>query len=103
MLDPETSELETLCETIPEWCDQILNDAEYLTGFPLAQEWQHANGPIPSGSRLVPVTPFVLGGEFACSNLIAMDALKAMEYRAELARKIENLPDGSKIVLKVDG
>ena len=73
--------------TLDEWAGAILDDYEVLKGYPLAHEWQVANGPIPPGSRLVPAIPFVLGGAFEIENLFLSDAAQGMRLRGELAQQ----------------
>jgi hypothetical protein len=99
-LEPETGELERISVDIPGWCAALLEDPEVLTGYPLAEEWQGRNGRLPIGKRLIPRTPFVLGGDFACDNLMLVDSAESLRWRAELAAQIRDVPDGGKIVLR---
>src|SRR3569832_157210 len=62
--DPETAETEFLAATIKEWAEKLLDEYNYLTGYSLAHDWQVKHGPLSSRTRLVPITPFVLGGVF---------------------------------------
>ncbi|MEU0410897.1 hypothetical protein ABZ307_24200 [Streptomyces griseorubiginosus] len=99
-LEPETGELERISVDIPGWCAAILEDPEVLTGYPLAEEWQGRYGRLPIGKRLIPRKPFVLGGDFACENLMLVDSAESLRWRAELAAQIRDVPDGGKIVLR---
>ncbi len=99
--DPETGEAEAFASTIDKWAARILEDYEYETGYALAKEWQEQYGPLPSGQRLLPKTPFVLGGEYKVKNLYAADALKGMEFRADMWRQIRDLPDGAEVRLRI--
>jgi len=99
--DPETGEIEDFTSTIDEWATRILEDYEYETGYPLAKEWQAKHGALPLGKRLLPKIPFVLGGEYKVENLYAADALKGMEFRADMWRQIRDLPDGSEIKIRI--
>jgi hypothetical protein len=99
--DPETGEIGLLANNMEQWAREILSDFEFLTGHGLAHEWQALHGPIPSGCRLVPKVPFVLGGEFCIENLSALDSVKGMLFRADIARQIRDLPDGAEVELKV--
>lgn len=76
--DPETAEREPFAPDIESWARAVLDKYEVLTGHALAHEWQMINGPIPSGWRLVPRQPFVLGGDFEVANLASMPASEAM-------------------------
>lgn len=99
--DPETGAFETIAKDMEAWAAQILSDASLWTGYGLAHEWQMRHGPLPPGERLVPKIPFVLGGEYDVANLHALDATKAMLFRASIAVQIRDLPDGAAIKLRV--
>lgn len=97
LFDPETGSMEHLCRTLEEWSSRLLQDFDYLTGYSVAHTWQQRHGTLGPGIRLVPKTPFVCGGTFSIDNLSAMDAVKGMRVRANLARQIRDLPDGAQI------
>ncbi|MEO8552821.1 MAG: SMI1/KNR4 family protein [Kofleriaceae bacterium] len=99
--DPETGGIETMAKNIVEWVSAVLAEWRAITGAPIAHDWQVGHGVLAVGRRLVPKTPFVLGGELAISNLVAMDDVKGMRFRATLAVQIRDLPDGTPITLKV--
>ncbi|MBL1108802.1 hypothetical protein JK361_30175 [Streptomyces sp. 5-8] len=101
-LDPETGEIEEISTDIEGWCAAILEEPEILTGYPLAEEWQELHGQLPAGKRLAPRKPFVLGGEFACDNLMLVNTVESLRWRAELAAKIRDVPDGGQIVLRYE-
>ncbi|HEV8583056.1 MAG TPA: SMI1/KNR4 family protein [Thermoanaerobaculia bacterium] len=97
--DPETGEAEALARDLAAWAQAILEDYNYLTGHELAHEWQRRHGPLKAGERLLPKIPFVMGGPFALDNLYALDAVKGMRFRGDMAKKIHDLPDGSQVKL----
>jgi hypothetical protein len=99
--DPETGDLKTIARSLAQWAELILDRYNVLTGFPLAHEWQQRNGSLAPNQRLVPKTPFVLGGQYAVDNLHAVDAVDGMRLRADIARQIRHLPDGAKVKLIV--
>ncbi|MDA0910639.1 MAG: SMI1/KNR4 family protein [Proteobacteria bacterium] len=99
--DVETAELELISSSLDEWAYKILNDRDYLTGFPLSNEWQLAHGEVSDDMRLIPKIPFFLGGEYKLSNLYLADRLKAIKYRAEIYQQTKSLPDGESVELKV--
>lgn len=99
--DPETGDVGYFAPSIEAWAQRILDEYEVVTAQPIAHEWQARNGPIPFRHRLIPITPFVLGGAFEPGNLVAMDALAAMRLRADLALQIKNLPDGTEVSYEV--
>jgi hypothetical protein len=99
--EPETGEAKLLASSIEDWADQLLADYEFLTGQPLAHEWQVRNGALSPGERLVPKVPFVLGGDYDAGNVYAVDAAVGMELRGELAMQLRDLPDGAKVTYRV--
>ncbi|MDB5335767.1 MAG: hypothetical protein JWN70_1386 [Planctomycetaceae bacterium] len=99
--DPEVGESAHIASSLDSWAEQLLMNFELLTGYPLAHAWQRAFFPLQLGSRLVPITPFVLGGEFAVDNLRVVTDVAGMRSRAALAVQIRDLPDGTPIQLDV--
>lgn len=99
--DPETGKAEALSPDLEGWAERILDDYEFLTGYPLLHEWQERNGPIPSDYRLAPRVPFVAGGDFSLENLYLANSVEIMRFRASLAQQIKDLPDGAQIRLKI--
>jgi hypothetical protein len=99
--DPETGNATEMAATLEEWAQAILDDYEVLTGYPLAHEWQVANGPIPPGSRLVPAISFILGGAFEIENLVLLDAAQGMRLRGEVAQQLHDVPDGAQVSFRI--
>jgi hypothetical protein len=101
IFEPETGALEQLASDLEGWAGAILSDYNYLTGYPLAHEWQLKNGALPVGKRLAPKIPFVGGGKFELSNIYLADPVELMRFRGMIAQKIKDLPDGAQIKFKV--
>ena len=101
VFDPETGGFEPMAADVEGWAQAILDDLALYTGFPIAHEWQLANGALLPGRRLIPKIPFVLGGAFDALNLYDVDAVQGMRYRAELAEQMQDLPDGATVRLRV--
>lgn len=99
--DPETGKREKMSPDLEGWADCILVDYNFLIGYPLAHEWQKMNGELRPENRLVPKTPFVCGGKYTLENLATVNAVDGMKWRADLARQIRDLPDGSQIQIKI--
>jgi hypothetical protein len=99
--DPETAEIELLAPSFEDWTGELLVNYEQLTGYTVANAWQQLNGSIPMGMRLLPKTPFILGGSYEVSNLYAIDSIKGMRYRGELWEQLRDLPDGTPVKLSV--
>jgi hypothetical protein len=98
--EAETAGRERLAESVADWVQVLLDDWRYLTGYPLAHEWQGANRSLRLGERLLPRTPFVIGGAYSVENLTAALDHEAMAYRGEIATQIAHLPEGTEIVLR---
>lgn len=99
--DPETGETEVLGTSLEEFAGALLEEFDVLTGQPLAHEWQEDNGALPTEKRLLPKIPFVIEGEYVLDNLIAIDSVKGMRFRASIALQIRDLPEGTEIELAV--
>lgn len=99
--DPETGEASRVAESLADWAAKIVEEFEFLTGYTVAHQWQETYGSLRPGQRLVPKRPFVLGGEYAVENLFSMEAVKSMQYRADLAVQIRDLPDGASITFTI--
>jgi hypothetical protein len=100
--DPETGEFTELARSLNEWVGWILSDYNTRTGLPLAQEWRKNYGVLQAAQRLIPIVPFVLGGEFSIGNLNKMLDSDGMNYRANIANQIYDCPDGTSVVIKTE-
>lgn len=96
---PETGQTLYLADSLEHWSDIILGKYRYETGWPLASEFQKKNGPLQPGRRLMPKTPFFLGGEYKIENLWSGDAIEGMRFKADIAMQIRNLPNGAQMGL----
>jgi hypothetical protein len=93
--EPETGEFSWLAASLEDWSALILEEYSVLTGYPLALDWQDQHGALPAGYRLVPITPFIVGGEFVPDNLHAVRSEDAMRIRALFAVQMRDRPDGT--------
>jgi len=94
-LDAETGQVTHLADRL------VIKEYEFHTGYLLAHGWQLANRPLNPGERLVPKTLFVTGGDFTIENLYAVDSVKGMRFRGDIAQQIKDLPDGSEVRFRV--
>jgi hypothetical protein len=99
--DPETGATEELADNIESWADVLLKDYEFLTGYPLAHDWQKVHGSLPLNKRLLPKIPFILGGKHSLDNLYLGDSIEGMRSRSDISRQIQVLPDGAQVRLKI--
>jgi hypothetical protein len=95
--DPETATSEPIALDVEGWAAAVLEDDRWLTGWPLLREWQQENGPIPPRKRLLPVIPFIAGGEYRLANLRAVDSVESMLFRCDFWRQTGHLPPGSRV------
>ncbi len=95
--DPETGEQEEHAADLNEWAYKILDDDQVEVGSLFANDWEYLQGPLDPEKRLIPRQLFVFGGDFDLENLVALDAVKGMQVRAEVAQQIRDLPDGSRV------
>ncbi len=101
--DPETAEHEPIAGDLDGWAAAMLDAHEELVGSAFAFEWQERHGPLEPGERLVPLLPFVLGGEYDDANLEPRGTLRALRERSALARVVAALPDGAEIEWPLPG
>lgn len=76
-------------------------DDDYCTGESLKIEWENSRTGIDPDHFLLPVVPFVLGGEFDVSNLMEMEISKAVAHYKNIRQQIRNFPDGAEVNLDV--
>ena len=100
--DPETARVEEVADDLEGWASRILEHSDYETGYPMACAWQEQNGPLLPGQRLLPKTLFILGGTYDLANLYALDAVKGMQFRADMWRQLRSVPPGTKVNLRIE-
>ncbi len=99
-IDPETAEIAQKFANKQTCANFIESNARVETGWPLWVEWTSLYSGIEWPMRLIPKTPFVLGGEFNVNNLIAVPFKEAFQYYNALSSSLHNLPEGRKVVFK---
>jgi hypothetical protein len=99
--NPETGQQEVFAMDLLNWAERILVSYEVELGYPVARDWQAANGPLPAKSRLLPKQFFMFGGPFTAANLYSLDAVQGMRLRADLYRQTRDLPDSARVRLRV--
>lgn len=97
----ETGRTEGVASSLERWADKLLSDFRTETAWVLAHEWQRQKGPLPLGKRLMPKTPFFLGGAYDIENLWAGNCLEGMRLKGDLARQTRDLPEGAKVRLRI--
>lgn len=97
----ETGERQIIGGNFNEWMREFENKLDYYTGEPLMKEWITEKGPVPPDARLVPVKPFVMGGEYETGNLHALPFPEYLLYYSDLAHQISGIPDGTPVKLTI--
>ena len=98
-LNPETGKLTSHSDDLKDWAHKLLSNYDYETGWAVAHKWQEQGGQLPVGSRLLPKTPFVLGGAFEADNCVAVPIPLAMEKLGDLYHQIRDVPDGQSVTV----
>lgn len=98
----ETSEFEIIARDFDHFIEELFSDLDYYTGRifikHLNQEERYS---LAYGKRLCPKYPFVLGGEYHMNNLVLKNSIENLSYCASIANQIKDLPEGSKIDIKL--
>lgn len=92
--DPECGDLTHYAESLHAWAERVLERFPEDTGWPLAHEWQLANGPLLPTQRLLPKQPFILGGDYVVDNMTPIDRTAAMDNWGRLFQALRRVPDG---------
>ncbi|MFF4788221.1 hypothetical protein ACFY2M_00225 [Streptomyces sp. NPDC001276] len=95
--NPETAAVTELGSSLSSWAERVLDDYAYLTGYPVAHEWQSRQGAILVRHRLIPRIPFVFGGTYSADNMILGESSVAMRYWGRSANSIVGVSDGSQL------
>jgi hypothetical protein len=97
----ETGEKERIAIDFATWVGVLDDQLEYLTGIKVLETWlSHDN--FEFGQRLCPKIPFIMGGEYKIDNLYAGIFPNYIKAYANIAKQVYNLPDGTRVNLKVD-
>ncbi len=95
------------CEVVAnnrEELDSLCKDQEFLEDWNmkvLVEQAVENLGPLCQGAKYCLVTPGVLGGDYAISNIKTAPLVELVRFSGDLAKKIKDLPDGAQIELKV--
>jgi len=100
LFDPETAQVEALGASLQDWASWLLEDPDVRGAAGFARAFQDAEGPLQPDQRLVPLQPFVGGGDYGFENLSVKDAAVAMRIRGPVAQQLRDLPVGSTIRLR---
>jgi hypothetical protein len=96
-LDYGTGVVEWMGNSAEEWSDAVLSDFRRFSGWPSVEAWQAEHGELPVGTRLFPVRPFVLGGQYETSNLKAVPVADGFGAAAQIYEQTRDLPEGAQV------
>jgi hypothetical protein len=102
MLTIENGNIEFISNDFNEWLLKIEEDLDYYTGESLKIIWSSSNEKLEYYERLTPKKPFVLGGKYEIENLYSLDFSSIIGFNSYIAKQIYDMPDGSKISLKLE-
>ncbi|WP_341839631.1 SMI1/KNR4 family protein [Chitinophaga caseinilytica] len=97
----ETGEKEIMANSFSEWLQVLEDKLDYYTGEPFMIDWIKEKGKLDIDARLIPIKPFVIGGDYEVDNLHVLHFPKYLEYYADMARQISVLPDGAAVRLTI--
>lgn len=84
--------------------DALSADQEFLQDWYMRELVALARekcGPLPEGRKYCLKTPGILGGEYAGDNLATVPLLELVASSGDIARQLQDLPDGATVRLKV--
>lgn len=97
----ETSERSPITGSFRDWISIMAEDLDYYTGIKVAEVWYSKKTNMDYNQRLCPKIPFVAGGEYNIDNLYAETFPRFIEVNANIAKQVYNLPDGTKVEIKI--
>ncbi|WP_297737149.1 hypothetical protein [uncultured Maricaulis sp.] len=100
-LDYSTGAVEWMGNSAEEWSDAVLGDFRRYSGWPSVEMWQAEHGKLPVGTRLFPVRPFILGGQFETSNLKAVPIADGFGAAAQIYEQTKDLSEGAQVRIVV--
>ena len=101
---PEDVYCEIIAETIEDY-NLLITDSEFNVDWfmeSMVSEAKNNIGPLKDGYKYYLVIAGVLGGEYGGKNIQSVPFNELIAHAGELGLQIKDLPDGSKIQIKVD-
>lgn len=94
----ETGDKSFMGKQFQEFIINLTSDIEYYSGESFLLNFKDK---IELNQRLCPKKPFTIGGGFEKDNLFVLEFPKYLYFYADIAEQLHNLPEGTRIVLKV--
>lgn len=94
----ETGEREIIAKDFSDWVNVVMADCDYFSGESLLIKWKKLyNERLLHNSYLLPKKLFITGGEYDPINLYSNNFEKSVNFYADIAHQIKDLPAGSKV------
>jgi hypothetical protein len=90
----ESDEVEPLSENLHIFFREVENDIENFLNVSLEKR-------LEPGKLWLAIPPFVLQESATGATLKSVEALEVIQFHADLARQIRDVPDGEKVTIKV--
>ncbi len=103
-LCPEDAYCEVLANTRDELV-RLSSEQEFLEDWcmeTLVEQARASLGELSEGTKYSLVIPGVLGGEYTISNIKIAPLVELVRFSGDVAKQIDDLPDGAEIQLRVD-
>lgn len=98
-LNTETGEVDETWPNVEQWVEALNADPDTMVGQGFLLDWESQNGKLEPNHRLTSKMPFVFGGNYEISNIVSIPIPELLSFRADIARQIRDLPDGSRIMV----
>ena len=102
-LDTGSGELEVIADSRTAF-ESLLEDADRASDvllLPVVREFEGAHGPLPNDKCLGFTTLPVLGGGYSVENRFVISVAEHASFTGDVHRRIRDLPDGTKIQVKI--
>ena len=99
----ETAEKTKIADSFTDWAAVLIENIDYYTAYSFLETLDAVSiKQLTEGKRLSPKMPFILGGEYELKNLMLKDYRKNLMFNASIAIQIHDLPDGTKVKIKIE-
>lgn len=95
----EDATVTIIAENFQQWLSVFHNDYNFYSGYSYYLEWLKDHS-LTENQRIVPIKPFIIGGDYVISNFIASEFPRYIEYYSELAKHLNEIPDGTLVKIR---
>lgn len=96
-MQTEDARLDKVADNLNDFLLKLLEEGPYYSGEHLFKAWQKDNNILKHGERLVAKRPFMFGGDFEVSNLIARPYPDIFAWYCDLHNQLKDVEDGTSI------